>query len=87
MIGRVVGNYKITERLGEGGMGSVFKAIDFLLEREVAIKVLRPELAQQLDLVARFRTEAAVLAKLNHPNIATVHSFFREGDDLFLVLE
>ena len=87
MIGTVVGNYKIVEKIGEGGMGSVFRGIDIMLEREVAIKMLRPELASQPNVVERFRTEAVTLAKLSHPNIATLHSFFRQRDDFFMVME
>ena len=87
MIGTVVGNYKIIDKIGEGGMGSVFKGVDLMLEREVAIKMLRPELAQQPNVVERFRTEAVTLAKLNHPNVATLHSFFRQGVDFFMVME
>ncbi len=87
MIGSVVGNYKITEKIGEGGMGAVFKGVDLMLEREVAVKVLRPEFASQPDVVERFRSEAVTLAKLNHPNIATLHSFFRQGNDFFMVME
>ncbi len=87
MIGNVVGNYKITEKIGEGGMGEVFKGIDIMLEREVALKMLRPELVRQPYLVERFRSEAVTLAKLNHPNIAILHSFFRQGDDYFMVME
>lgn len=87
MIGTVVGSYKITEKIGEGGMGAVFKGIDLMLEREVAIKMLRPELASQPQVVERFRSEAVTLAKLNHPNIATLFSFVRQGDDFFMVME
>ncbi|HKG23216.1 MAG TPA: serine/threonine-protein kinase, partial [Blastocatellia bacterium] len=87
MIGNVVGNYKITETLGEGGMGAVYKGVDLMLEREVAIKMLRPELSRQPQLVERFRSEAVTLAKLNHPNIATLHSFFRQSEDFFMVME
>jgi serine/threonine-protein kinase len=87
MIGNVIGNYKITEKIGEGGMGSVYKGVDLMLEREVAIKALRPELARQPDIVERFRAEAVTLAKLNHPNIATLYSFLRQGDDFFMVME
>ena len=87
MIGSVVGNYKIIDKIGEGGMGAVFKGVDLMLEREVAIKMLRPELAQQPAVVERFRTEAVTLAKLNHPNVATLHSFFRQGEDFFMVME
>ena len=87
MIGNVVGNYKITAKIGEGGMGAVFKGVDLMLEREVAIKMLRPELASQPAVVERFRTEAVTLAKLNHPNIAMLHNFFRQGDHYFMVME
>lgn len=87
MIGSVVGNYKVVEKIGEGGMGAVYKGVDLMLEREVAIKVLKPELASQPQVVERFRSEAVTLAKLNHPNIATLYSFFRQGDNFFMVLE
>src|SRR5258705_2836674 len=87
MIGNVVGNSKIIDKIGEGGMGSVFKGVDLMLEREVAIKMLRPELAQQPSIVERFRTEAVTLAKLNHSNVGTLHSFFRQGEDFFMVME
>src|SRR5258706_14228105 len=85
--GNVVGSYKVIDKIGEGGMGAVFKGVDLMLEREVAIKMLRPELASQPNVVERFRTEAVTLAKLNHPNVATLHSFFRQGDDFFMVME
>lgn len=87
MIGYVIGNYKITQKIGEGGMGDVFKGIDFMLEREIAIKMLRPELARQQSIVDRFRAEAVTLAKLNHPNIATLYNFVRQGNDYFMVME
>jgi serine/threonine-protein kinase len=87
MIGSILGNYKITSKIGEGGMGTVFKGIDEMLEREVAIKMLRPDFTRESEIVERFRSEAITLAKLNHPNIATLHSFFRNADDYFMVME
>lgn len=87
MIGSVIGNYRITEKLGEGGMGAVYKGIDMMLEREVAIKALRPEFTSQPQIAERFRSEAVTLAKLNHPNIATLHTFFRQGEEYFMVME
>jgi tRNA A-37 threonylcarbamoyl transferase component Bud32 len=87
MIGQVIGQYRLIEKLGEGGMGAVYKGIDTMVEREVAIKMLRPDIAGQPELVERFRTEAITLAKLNSPGIATLYNFFREGDDYFMVME
>src|SRR5919198_920399 len=78
MIGQIVGNYKIEQKLGEGGMGAVFRGVDMMLEREVAIKFLRPELSAQPQVVERFRSEAVTLAKLNHPNIATLYNFIQQ---------
>jgi tRNA A-37 threonylcarbamoyl transferase component Bud32 len=87
MIDRVIGNYRIVEKVGEGGMGTVYRAVDLMLEREVAIKAIRPELSREPEIVERFRAEARMLARWSHPAIATIYSFFVEGDDLFLVME
>src|ERR1044071_7882423 len=87
MIGRVIGTYEITDKIGEGGMGAVFKGRDTMLEREVAIKMLRPDFTRDAEIVERFRSEAITLAKLNHPNVATLHNFFRHQDDYFMVIE
>lgn len=87
MVGRTVGNYRIIEKLGEGGMGSVYRAVDQMVQRNVAIKVLRPDLASNLEVSERFHSEAVALAKLNHPAIATLYSFFREGAEGFIVME
>ena len=87
MIGTVIGNYRVVEKLGEGGMGTVYKAVDLMLEREVALKILRPELAGQPELAERFRTEAIALARLNHPHIATLYGLAREGDQLVMIME
>ena len=87
MIGRTIGTYKITGIIGSGGMGEVFVGEDLMLERQVAIKQLRPELASRPDVVERFRSEAVILAKLQHTNIATVYAFLQEGANFFLVME
>ncbi len=87
MIGTIVDQYKIVERIASGGMGEVYKAIDLELERDVAIKCVRPELTELEEATKRFRAEARTLAKLSHLNIATVYRFFAEGDRLYLVME
>lgn len=74
----VIGNFRILAKVGEGGMGNVFRGRDLMLERDVAIKSLRPELACYGEVVERFRTEAIALARLQHHNIANVFSFFAE---------
>jgi serine/threonine protein kinase len=86
MIGKTVGKYRIVERLGRGGMGTVYKAIDETLDREVAIKVLNADLGDT-DILKRFRAEAVTLARLNHPGIATLYELYRDDDDLLMVME
>ena len=68
-----IAHYRITAKLGEGGMGEVWRATDTRLGREVAIKVLPQSLAGDPDRMARFHREALVLASLNHPNIAAIY--------------
>jgi hypothetical protein len=75
IIGKEIGIYRITERLGQGGMGTVFKAVDINLDRVVALKVLNPEVADTPELVKRFHAEARVQAGLSHPNLATLYAF------------
>jgi serine/threonine-protein kinase len=86
MIGKTVGKYRVIDRLGRGGMGTVYKAVDETLDREVAIKVLNPELGDS-DVLKRFRAEAVTLARLNHPGIATLYELHRQDDDLLMVME
>lgn len=66
-------HYRIVSKLGEGGMGAVYRATDTKLNRDVAIKVLPPGFAEDAARMQRFEHEAKVLASLNHPNIATIH--------------
>lgn len=87
LTGQLIGNYKILERLGHGGMGEVYKGIDITLERPVAIKLMRPELSSNEDLIKRFRLEAVALARLNHPNIVTLYNFSQFDDQFIMVLE
>jgi serine/threonine-protein kinase len=87
MIGITVGKYRIVDKLGRGGMGTVYKAVDQTLDREVAIKVLNPDLTDA-DVLKRFRGEAVTLARLNHPGIATIFELHhQQGDELLMVME
>lgn len=87
MIGRVVQNYKIISLIGEGGMGSVYKALDFKLDRYVAIKVLHLNDQRNTTFVERFKLEAKNQAKLSHPNIVSVYGFVEARDFLGFVME
>src|SRR5687767_9776658 len=86
MSGTTVGKYRILDRLGRGGMGIVYKALDETLDREVAIKVLNPELGEA-NVLKRFRAEAVSLARLNHPGIATIYELHKHEDELLMVME
>jgi serine/threonine-protein kinase len=91
MSGRIVGPYAIQGLLGSGGIGHVYSALDQDLGRQVALKALRPEFSHDPDLLERFRGEAANLARLNHPNITTLYSLYRETNtqrqNVFMVME
>jgi serine/threonine protein kinase len=87
MVGRTVSHYQILEKLGEGGMGVVYKAVDTHLDRLVAVKVLPPEKVADADRKRRFVQEAKAASALNHPNIVTIHDIdSAEGID-FIAME
>ena len=86
MVGQVIGKYRIQSRLGRGGMGTVYKAVDQTLGREVAIKSLNPDLSDP-EILKRFRAEALTLARLNHPNIAMLFELAEHDGDLLMVME
>src|SRR5216683_2367958 len=85
--GRTLGHYRLLERIGEGGMGVVYRAYDEHLQREIALKLLPASVVRDESARRRFRKEALTLARLNHPNIGTLHGFEADGDVDFLVME
>lgn len=82
-----IGTYQIQETLGRGGMGVVYLALDPKLGRQVAVKVIAERLTQDPEWSARFTREARILASLNHPNIAIIHSLEKDGELDFLTME
>lgn len=87
MIGKEISHYTILEKLGEGGMGIVYKARDNRLERIVALKFLPQNVGSSSDELVRFEQEARAISALNHPSIATIHDFDKADGRTFLVLE
>ena len=87
MIGKSLLHYRVTEKIGAGGMGVVYRATDTKLHRDVAIKVLPEAFSKDKERLTRFEREARVLASLNHPNLAAIYGLEQSGGVHFLVLE
>ncbi|RPI22023.1 MAG: serine/threonine-protein kinase, partial [Acidobacteria bacterium] len=87
MIGKSISHYSITAKLGQGGMGEVYRAADTRLNRQVALKVLPQVFAKDEQRMARFEREARVLASLNHPNIASIYGLEESNGTRVLVME
>ncbi|TDE17240.1 serine/threonine-protein kinase [Dyadobacter psychrotolerans] len=87
MLGRTIQNYRIEQLLGEGGMGTVYKATDLSLRRPVAVKMLHAHLVRNKIFMERFENEAVLSAQLNHPNVATLYNFFQDYQFNLIVME
>ena len=89
LVGREIGgNYRILAKLGEGGMGAVYRGEQISLRRPVAVKVLRPELSRNEVLLRRFQAEAQVIARISHPNTVSIYDFGQDSDgSLFIAME
>src|SRR6187455_2702993 len=86
MVGQNIGKYRVLDRVGRGGMGTVYNAMDETLHREVAIKVLNAELNDP-EVAKRFRAEAITVARLSHPGIATIYELFQHEGQWLMVME
>ena len=86
MLNRQLGKYTLLEELGRGGFGTVYRATDNVLDREVAIKVLHPQLMVDMDFAERFRKEARLVARLDHPNIVTIHDLGEADGRVYIAM-
>src|SRR3954466_11979531 len=85
--GAVIAGYRIEEVIGKGGMGVIYRAYQIALDREVALKVISPELADDPDFQARFQRESRIAASIKHPNVVTIYDAQEADGVLFLAMD
>ncbi len=86
LTGQIIKGYHLHECIGEGGFGAVYRAFQPVIEREVAVKVILPQYANQTEFIRRFETEAQLVARLEHPHIVPLYDYWREPDSAYLVM-
>jgi transcriptional regulator with XRE-family HTH domain len=86
LSGRAIRGYALGEKLGAGGFGAVYRAVQPLVEREVAIKIILPQYADHPDFIRRFEAEAQLIARLEHPHIVPLYDYWREPGGAYLVM-
>ncbi|MDQ4035881.1 MAG: protein kinase, partial [Chloroflexota bacterium] len=87
MLGRLIsGRYRLIAPLGEGGMATIWRALDEQLDREVAVKILRPQFSSDPGFAARFKQEARAAARLTHPNVVGVYDWGSEDDHTYYMV-
>jgi serine/threonine-protein kinase len=87
LIGKQLAHFEVLEKIGEGGMGQVYRALDTTLDREVALKLLPPDLAEDAERIARLKREAKTLASIHHPRVASLFGLQEADGSTFLVME
>src|SRR5258708_39368981 len=86
LTGQIIKGYELREAIGAGGFGAVYRAYQPVVERDVAIKVIRSEYANQAEFIRRFETEAQLVARLENPYIVPLYDYWREPDGAYLVM-
>src|SRR5512145_1242404 len=86
LSGQCLKGYELREKIGAGGFGAVYRAFQQVVEREVAIKVILPEYANQPDFIRRFETEAQLVARLEHLHIVPLYDYWRDPEGAYLVM-
>ena len=86
LSGRAIHGYELGERIGSGGFGVVYRAVQPVVEREVAVKIILPEFANDPEFIRRFESEARLVARLEHPHIVPLYDYWREPDAAYLVM-